>query len=177
MIFTLNIDSNWLDAPVATVVRPYLLVGQTNARTAPTRSSTAAGVLTNGTALSVICQTPGTEVYGTKVWNKLSNGTYVNDHYVNTPSETGYTASIPRCFYPFQVTAKDGLSQRSGPGASYPKQGTLPSGSLAWTYCQKAGSTVATTKVWDRIDTNRYVSDYFVTTPSKTTYSSPLPRC
>jgi hypothetical protein len=174
---TLNIDSDWIDAPVATVVRPYLVVGRTNARTSPTRSSTAAGILTNGTSLTVICQTPGTQVHGTRVWNKLSNGTYVNDHYVNTPATTGYTASIPRCSYPFQVTAGDGLTKRSGPGSSYRKQGTLTSGSLAWTYCQKAGSRVATTRIWDRIDTNSYVSDYYLTNRSKTTYSSPLPRC
>jgi hypothetical protein len=174
---TLNIDSDWVDAPVATVIRPYLLVGRTNARTAPTRSSTAVGVLENGTPLSVICQTPGSTVSETKVWNKLANGTYVSDHYVNTPSETGYTTPIPRCYYPFQVTATDGLSKRSGPGSSYTKQGTLPSGSLAWTYCQKPGSKVATTPVWDRINTGSYVTDYYLTTASKTTYSSPLPRC
>ena len=174
---TVNIDSNWVDAPVATVIQPYLLVGRTNARTAPSRTSTAAGVLANGTSLSVICQTPGTTVNGTKVWNKLSNGTYVNDHYVNTPSDTDFTAPIPRCYYPFQVIAKDGLSKRSGPGGTFTKQGTLGSGSLAWTYCQAAGSKVATTKVWDRIDTGSYVSDFYLTTASKTTYSSPLPRC
>jgi hypothetical protein len=174
---TMNIDSDWVDAPVATVIRPFLVVGQTNARTAPTRSSATAGVLRNGAALRVICQTPGTEVHGTRVWDELSNGSYVNDHYVNTPSTTGYTASIPRCYYPFQVTATEGLTKRGGPGSSYPKQGTLLSGSLAWTYCQRAGSRVATTRVWDRIDTGSYVSDYYLTTASKTTYNSPLPRC
>jgi hypothetical protein len=174
---TLNIDSDSVNAPVATVIRPYVLVGRTNARTAPTRSSAAAGVLENGTPLSVICQTPGTEVHGTRVWNKLSNGTYVNDHYVNTPSKTGYSAPVPRCYYPFQVTATDGLTKRSGPGSSFRSQGSLNSGALAWSYCQKPGSRVAGTRVWDRIDTGSYVTDHYLTTPSKTTYSSPLPRC
>jgi hypothetical protein len=34
-----------------------------------------------------------------------------------------------------------------------------------------------TTLVWDRLDTGNYVSDYYVATPSKTTYSAPITRC
>jgi hypothetical protein len=43
--------------------------------------------------------------------------------------------------------------------------------------CQRSGSKVGTTAVWDRLDDGTYVSDYYLATPSKTTYSSPLPRC
>jgi hypothetical protein len=43
--------------------------------------------------------------------------------------------------------------------------------------CQRAGSKVGTTSVWDKLDDGNYVSDFYLATPSKTTYSQPLPRC
>jgi hypothetical protein len=54
---------------------------------------------------------------------------------------------------------------------------TLPGGALAWVFCQTAGAKVYTTSVWDRLDDGNYVSDYYVATPSTTTYSRPIPRC
>ena len=104
-------------------------------------------------------------------------GTYVTDYYVSTPSNTTYSSPLPRCSYPYQVTAAGGLNKRTGPGTSYPAAGTLPNGGLAWVVCQKAGSTVGTTSVWDKLDDARWVTDYYVATPSKTTYSKPIPRC
>jgi uncharacterized protein YraI len=110
------------------------------------------------------------------VWDKLQDGSYVSDYYVSTPSGTGYSAPLPRCSYPYQVTAA-GLSERSGPGRSHPVVGRLPNGALARLTCQQAGSKVGTTKVWDKLTDGYWVSDYYVATPSKTTYSKPAPRC
>jgi hypothetical protein len=175
---TLNIDNDYLDAPVATIARPYAISVSGTSRTAPTNTATSAGALTKGTAIQVICQTPGPALYNTKVWNKLANGAYMNDHYVNTPSATGYTATIPRCYYPYQVTRSTGTTLRSGPGGGYASKGGLAAGALAWAVCQKPGTKkVGTTAVWDKLDTGLYVSDYYVATPSKTTYSAPIPRC
>ena len=175
---TIRVDSNWVDAPVGTVARPYVATGKTNARTAPKRSSTAVGPIIAGTGLQVVCQTPGTTVNGTKVWNKLSDGSYVSDFYVDTPSATGYSADVPRCYYPSQVKPTAGTTLRTGAGATYKKKGTLSSGALAWTFCQKpAKKKTGTTKVWDRVDSGRYVADYDVASRSKTTYSAPVPRC
>jgi hypothetical protein len=175
---TIRVDSNWVDAPVGTVASPYVATGQTNARTAPKRSSTAAGAIAAGAALQVTCQTPGTLVNGTKVWNKLSNGTYVSDYYVNTPSVTGYSSAVPRCYYPYQVKPAKGTELRTGAGAAFAKKGTLPAGALAWTVCQKpAKKKTGSTKVWDRIDSGRYVTDYHVASASKITYSPAVPRC
>jgi hypothetical protein len=36
---------------------------------------------------------------------------------------------------------------------------------------------VNSTSVWDRLQDSYYVSDYYVATPSKTSYSAPIPRC
>jgi hypothetical protein len=43
--------------------------------------------------------------------------------------------------------------------------------------CQKPGAKVYTTSVWDRLDDGYYVTDYYLATPSNTTYSRPIPRC
>lgn len=120
---------------------------------------------------------PGAAVATTKVWDKLTTGAYVTDHYVSTPSSTGYSAPLPRCGYPYQVTAASGVSTRTGPGTSYPAAATLPSGALAWVACQAPGSVVHTTKAWDKLVDGRWVTDYYVATRSKTTYTPPIPRC
>jgi hypothetical protein len=126
--------------------------------------------------VTVVCQTPGTKIGTTSVWNKLTDGNYVSDYYVSTPSNTGYSAPLPRCAYPFQVTIPT-LNKRIGPGPSYAITGTLRSGALGWVTCQRSGSTVGTTSVWDRLDDGKYVSDFYLATPSKTSYSPPIPRC
>jgi hypothetical protein len=33
----------------------------------------------------------------TRVWDKLTNGRWVSDHYVASPSSTGYSKPVPRC--------------------------------------------------------------------------------
>ena len=43
--------------------------------------------------------------------------------------------------------------------------------------CQQAGSTVAGTRVWDKLRDGHWVSDYYLATPSKTTYTAAIPRC
>ncbi|MHB9857793.1 glycoside hydrolase domain-containing protein [Streptomyces sp. YIM S03343] len=176
---TVNIDNDRLDAPVATVAYPYKATSPTplNARTGPSTTYPVTATYAPGATLSVVCQTAGSKVGTTTVWDKLSNGAYVSDHYVDTPSTTGYSTPLPRCTYPYQTSATSGLTQRTGPGGSYASAGSLPNGSLAWVTCQKAGTTVGTTKVWDRLESGRYVTDYYVATPSNTTYSKPVPRC
>lgn len=175
---TMRIDSNWVDAPVGSVARPFLATGQTQARKAPTRASTSAGVVGAGTPLSVLCQAPGSLVHGTRVWNKLTNGSYLNDYYVDTPSATGYSSAVPRCSYPYQVRPATGTALRAGAGAAYQKQGTLPGGALAWTVCQKpAKRKTGSTTAWDRIDSGHYLTDHHVASASQKTYSPAVPRC
>lgn len=176
---TINIDRDQLDAPVASVGYAYRVTSSSplNARSGPSASSRTVRTYATGSTVTAVCQTPGSKVGTTSVWDKLSDGTYVTDYYVNTPSQTGYSAPLPRCHYPYQVTAANGLNTRTGPGAGYATAGRLPNGALAWVVCQKAGTTVATTRIWDRLDNAQWASDYYVATPSNTTYSSPVPRC
>ncbi|MGP3981441.1 glycoside hydrolase domain-containing protein [Streptomyces sp. KR80] len=176
---TINIDNDRLDAPVATVAHTYKVTSSSglSARSGPSTSSPVVRTLAPGSSVKVVCQAPGSKVGTTSVWDKLSDGTYASDYYVSTPSNTGYSAPLPRCTYPYQVTAPGGVNQRTGPGTSYATAGTLPGGALAWVVCQAPGSTVSGTKVWNKLDTGRWVSDYYVANASNTTYSKPVPRC
>jgi uncharacterized protein YraI len=177
---TINIDSNSIKAPMATVARTYKVTGTTslNARSGPGSSYPVVRTYTSGSSLSVVCQTSGQKVRTTSVWNRLTNGAWVSDYYVSTPSSTGFTTALPRCTYPGQVTASVSLSARTGPGASYPTKGSpLPRGSLAYVVCQATGSKVGNTTVWNKLRDGRWVSDHYVSNRSNTTWSAPVPRC
>jgi uncharacterized protein YraI len=174
---SLRIDTDRFDAPVATVAQTYRVTLTTAGRSGPSTSYPAVATYRTGTAVTVVCQTFGQKIGTTAVWDKLTNGAYVTDYYVSTPSNTGYSAPLARCLYPYQVTSPGPLNRRSGPGASYPIVGTLPSGGLAWVTCQRAGTKVGTTTVWDRLEDGTWVSDYYVATPSKTTFSKPAQHC
>lgn len=174
----INIDTNWVNAPVATVSQPYQVEDNAIARTGPAVSSTAVATLPPGAPVQVTCQAPGpTTAGGSTGWDKLPDGSYVSEKYLSPLVLTGYRVSLPRCYYPYQVSAPGGLSRRAGTGAGTAKHGTLPSGALVWVVCQRGGDQVGTSKIWDKIDTGYYVSDYFVSTPSQTTFSAPIPRC
>jgi Domain of unknown function (DUF1906) len=174
----INIDSDRFDAPVATVSYPYQVTSSVglNGRRGPTPSAPRVASYAAGATVPVVCQTAGGKVGTTSVWNKLADGNYVTDNYISTPSKASYSAPLPRCSYPFQVTVPT-LNRRTGPGPRYPISGTLSNGALGWVTCQRSGSKVGTTSVWDRLDDGKYVTDLYLATPSKTTYSPPLPRC
>ena len=78
----------------------------------------------------------------------------------------------------YRVTSSTALNARTGPGTSYAKKGSpLPRGALATVECQKAGSKVGTTRVWNRLRDGRWVSDYYVSNRSNSSWSRPVPRC
>lgn len=176
---TINIDSDSLNAPVATVARTFNVTGTTtlNARTGPSTAYPVSRTYAAGAALPVMCQGRGQTVGTSGVWDRLNNGLWVSDYYVSTPSSTGFSAGLPKCTYPGQVTTTS-LAARSGPGTSYATVGgPLRAGALAWVMCQTTGTTVGTTAVWNRLEDGRYVSDYHVSNRSNTSWSTPVPRC
>jgi uncharacterized protein YraI len=175
----INIDGDNLSAPVATVAYGYKVTSPIglNARTGPAKSYPVARTHASRSALQVVCQAAGSAVGTTRIWDKLTDGTYVTDLYASTPSKIGYSAPLPRCGYPYQVTASPAVSERDGPGRSYPVVGQLPDGGLAWVACQQDGSAIGTTRVWDKLQDGHWVADYYLSKPSKTTYSGPAPRC
>jgi uncharacterized protein YraI len=176
---TINIDSDAIKAPVATVARTYRVTSSTslNARTGPSTSYSVVRSYAPGATLTVVCQTTGKKVGTTTVWDRLATGAWVSDYYVSTPSNTKFTSQLPRCRYPGQVTASS-LTVRTGPGVSYSIAGkALHRGALAYVLCQKSGSRVGSTSVWNKLDNGRWVSDYYVSNRSNTSWSAPVPRC
>lgn len=177
---SLNVDSDVIRGPVATVAKNYRVTSTTtlNVRSAPTTTSTIIGRLQPGSTVAVICQARGQQVGTTAVWDRISTGGYVSDRYVSTPSSTGFSSTLPRCSYPGQTTISTPLNTRSGPGTSYTNlDRPLQGGALAYVACQKSGSLVGTTRVWNQLVDGRWVSDYYVSNRSNTTYSAPVPRC
>jgi len=90
-----------LAGPVAAVTG-YNVIGTAylNMHTGPSLSAPVVGALANGTALDITCQTTGSTVLGSAIWDRLSNGYYISDWYTTTPVVGGYTPGIARCTQP-----------------------------------------------------------------------------
>lgn len=77
-------------------------------------------------------------------------------------------------------TPSSSLNVRSGPGTSYAVVGSVADGATVSIYCQAVGTTVTgtygTSNIWNRIGTNRYVSDAYVRT-GYDGYIPNVPRC
>ena len=176
---SINIDSNIISGPVATVTRPYRVTtsGSLNVRSGPSSTYPIVGSLAAKAAVAVICQSRGQAVGTTSVWDRLSTGGFVSDYYVSTPSRSTFSPPLQQCSYPGQSTISTPLNTRSGPGTSYAVNGTLQGGALAYVTCQKAGTPVGTTPVWNQLVDGRWISDYYVANSSNTTYAAPIPRC
>lgn len=175
----INIDSNSIDAPVATVAQRYRVTANTglNARSGPATSYAVEGGYASGARAPVVCQTEGEKIDGTRVWNRLANGLWITDRYVATPSDRGFSNALPECTYPAQVTAS-ALNARTGPGVSNSTKGDpLARGALAYVVCQEEGSKVESSQVWNKLVDGRWVADYYVATGSDNGFSAPIPRC
>jgi Domain of unknown function (DUF1906) len=173
----LRIDANIVDTPVANVAQVFKANAKASIWAAPSASGTAGGTVAKDSSLKVVCQAPGTTVGGTKVWNKLSGGTYISDSYAHKGA-TGYTKGVPRCRYAYQVASESGTTMRSAAGAGSPEVGPLAAGALAWAVCQReVAEATGTSKVWDEIQSTRYVPDFDLATASRTTFSPAVPRC
>ncbi|WP_353951882.1 glycoside hydrolase domain-containing protein [Knoellia sp. S7-12] len=176
---SMNIDSDTIKGPVATVAKTYRVTssGTLNVRSGPSSAYPIVGSLAANAAVSVICQARGQLVGTTSVWDRISTGGFVSDRYVSTPSSTTFSATLSRCSYPGQVTIPTAVYTRSGPGTTYAPNGTVHSGALAYVACQKSGTLVGTTRVWNQLVDGRWLNDYYVSNRSNTTFSAPVPRC
>ncbi|HEX2174433.1 MAG TPA: glycoside hydrolase domain-containing protein [Nocardioidaceae bacterium] len=176
---TLNIDNDRLSAPVATVARAYRVTGTTRlrARTGPAPRHPVARTYAGGTTVAVVCQTNGRRVRGSRVWDNLASGVYVPDAFLTTPGRGRFTRALPRCGYGYQVRAPGGAPVHARPRVSRRVVATLPAGALARVVCQRRGSTVGRTSVWNKVGEGRWVSDRHVATPRRTGFTRAIPRC
>jgi hypothetical protein len=72
-----------------------------NVRSAPSLDSNVVGAVLEGSTLQIECQARGDTVSNgharSNVWNRLSDGTWVSDFYVDTPRVGEFSNGIPRC--------------------------------------------------------------------------------
>jgi surface antigen/uncharacterized protein YraI len=161
---------------------------------APDTSSTRTGTLANGASVNVICQTQSASVVnGSAIWDKLDNGSFVSDYFVDTPNVGSFTPSIARCNVPppsaappalpgssqYRIyNAPGGVFERNGPTTDSAVVGSLPNEAAVTIVCQtKSGSFVNNSDVWDLLPNNAWVSDYYVNTPVVGNFSPGLSQC
>src|SRR5690606_10221751 len=97
--------------------------------------------------------------------------------FTSTPSMSTFSGDVPVCTYPGQVT-RTTLDAHTGPGTDYPVAGSpLPLGALAYVTCQRSGSEVGSTRVWNQMSDGRWVTDAYVSNASDTTFDPLIPRC
>ncbi|KAK9727421.1 hypothetical protein K7432_001860 [Basidiobolus ranarum] len=69
----------------------------------------------------------------------------------------------------------EGVNIRSGPGTQYSVVGSLAAGADVQIICQTTGEKIQTTNIWDKVQSNGYVSDYYVQTNQN--WVPGVPRC
>lgn len=172
---SIRIDSNFLNAMVASPAYRFRTTTELNVRTRATTKSAVVRTLDEGDPVDVLCQSTGVNVLGDSVWDKLSDGHWVSDKYVTTPSESGYSRPIPPCTFPYQ-TWVDPLRLFSSTSRSSAVQGTRTEGTLVHVVCQTRGQLWGNTRVWDRLASGEWVSNYNVANGYRG-YVPDIPRC
>jgi surface antigen len=69
----------------------------TNERSATWTGARIVGSLPYGATVDVVCQTTGTPVLGSDIWDRLPSGAYVSDYWVSTPVYGGFSPGLSRC--------------------------------------------------------------------------------
>jgi uncharacterized protein YraI len=164
-------------------------VVQVNLRAGPGTGFPLRGALPGGAPIDIACQTVGTSVNGSTIWDQLIDGRYVSDWYTTTPSVGDYSPGIPQCQgapadpHPavssgrWSIVAEAAVSLHTGPGVDRPVVGSLAPGARFDIACQTTGSAVYGSAIWDRLPDDRYVADYFADTPVYADFSPGIPRC
>lgn len=75
----------------------YTTLANVTIQAAPTTASAIVGSLPNGTPVNITCQTKGSSVNGSPIWDQLNPGQYIADWYVSTPEVGQFTPGIPQC--------------------------------------------------------------------------------
>jgi hypothetical protein len=67
-------------------------------RTAPSTTAAVIGRYSNGQPLDIACQTTGTSVNGSNIWDQITGtGGYVSDYFVNGTPYGQFDNQLPRC--------------------------------------------------------------------------------
>src|SRR3954469_10177196 len=78
---------------------PYLTLASPslNERSAPSTSAAVVGSLAYHSTIYIACQTSGSNVGGSVIWDRLTNGAFISDYLTTPPGNLTWTSSIPRC--------------------------------------------------------------------------------
>lgn len=71
--------------------------GIVNQRSGPGTNYSVVGTLSVGTTINVVCQSSGTDIFGTSIWYQLSGGQYVTSYYTNVSTVADSASAIPQC--------------------------------------------------------------------------------
>ena len=161
--------------------------------TDPDAASRHTGLLHDGAPVTIVCQRQSSSaINGSTIWDKLADGGYVSDYFVDTPVAGSFTPSIPRCNVPTPSPgppragsqqhaiygAPGGVALRNGPSLANAVVGSEPNGAIVTIVCQtKSASVVGTSAVWDLLTAGSWVPDWYVDTPVVGNYSPGLSQC
>jgi murein DD-endopeptidase MepM/ murein hydrolase activator NlpD len=165
-------------APAAltgTVVTPNLAL---NVRSGPAVWNRRLRTIANGSPIALACQVTGQpttsgSVRITRMWDRLPDGTYVSDAWIER------AAALPACGSPStpstaaaattKATVASGsipLKARTGPAQKNQQVAALPNGTALDLVCQQHGQrvvgTTRLTDMWDRLANGTFVSDAYV---------------
>lgn len=167
--YTINIDSNVLDAVVGTigyrgVVREWVLP-----RLAANNGARAYGTLGPGRVFHTSCVSLGGVYRGSNRWLRLLDGRFVPE------AATTRVTAVPLCSLPTPTLVD--LHLRRAPSPAGTPLGVLRKGALAPVMCQGVGSLAAGSRVWDKLTSGAWVADGFLASPGRPGYSAGYPRC
>lgn len=66
-------------------------------RSAPSQQVSVIGGLLEGATITVACQTPGSDVNGSSIWDRLNTGGYLSDYYTDTPTIGDFSHGLAGC--------------------------------------------------------------------------------
>lgn len=72
-------------------------IGRVAKRSGPGTNFRRLGWINRGTSIDITCQQRGMKVRGSSIWDRLSDGGWVTDYYVSTPSFNNFSPGIPQC--------------------------------------------------------------------------------
>lgn len=167
----IHIDSNVMDAPVATVAFSYPVTGgaPVPVREEPSALRVVERTAQPGEVVKVVCQigTPSGR------WNKLHDGGYVPDTVVG---DGAAKPLLPPCAVPFQVRS-DGAQIRTGPATEYLENRIAPAGSLMWLQCETPGITLGKPGHWASLAGGGWVSGALLARQRLYERSPAVPLC
>ncbi len=139
-----------------------------NMRTGPSTTYSTVGRIAAGRAIVVACQSAGERIAGslrtTNLWDRLSNGRYISDAYVNWGRRR---PAVPWCTA--VARAAIGTNLRANASVLRARTGWVPAGGWLSVACQLGGEYVSgrmrNTALWDRLSDGRFISDANVMWP------------